>query len=160
MIAVARSVTMDDDSFRYVLYIHATPDEVWTGLTAPELTRRYWFHDNLSDWRPGSEWVHRRTDEHGTVDIVGTVLESAPPHRLVLSWAPPDGRDDPATTSRVTFEIFPQQEWPFGPWTGLRLEHSGLDRESEMYRSVAFGWPAVLSGLKSVLERPDIFDAG
>lgn len=148
---------MDDSGFSYVLYIHATPEEVWDGLLNPDHTRRYWFHDNVSDWKPGSEWSHRRTDEEGTVDIAGKVLDSDPPNRLVLSWARPGDLGDPERTSRVAFELTPQSEWPLGPWTGLRLVHSELEGDREMLESISFGWPGVLSGLKSILERPDIF---
>lgn len=146
-------------SFSYVIYIHGTPADVWNGLVSPEITSRYWFHENVSDWKAGSSWVHRRTfDDDQGVDIVGEVLESAPPHRLVLSWCPPGEVGDPAKVSKVSLEITPQTEWPHGPWVGLRLVHSELEADSEMHRSISFGWPAVLSGLKSVLERPGIFD--
>jgi uncharacterized protein YndB with AHSA1/START domain len=151
-------MTMGEASFSYVTYIHATVEEVWDGLTDPDLTSRYWFHDNVSDWTAGSDWAHRRSDDPHTVDIAGTVLESDPPNRLVVSWARPDDVGDPSRTSRVTIEISPQDEWPLGPWTGLRLEHSELEGDREMLDSVSFGWPAVLSGLKSILERPDIFE--
>jgi len=50
-----------------------------------------------------------------------------------------------------------QNEWPHGPWTALRLVHSELEPDSDMLMSMTFGWPAVLSGLKSVLESPEIF---
>jgi len=151
---------MDRASFSYVLYIHAIPEQVWDGLLKPDFTRRYWFHDNVSDWKPGSDWSHRRSDEEGAVDIAGQVLESDPPHRLVLSWARPDDVEDPEKTSRVAVEISPQSEWPMGPWTCLRLEHSKLEHDREMFDSISFGWPSVLSGLKSILERPDIFVPG
>ena len=151
---------MSKSSFSYVIYIHATPGDVWNGLVDPALTRRYWFHDNVSDWKPGSRWIHRRTDPDQTVDIEGKVLEADPPRSLVLSWAPPGSTDSPAETSRVSFEISTQDDWPHGPWTGLRLEHSELETDSEMHRSVTFGWPAVLSGLKTVIESPDVFSGG
>ena len=151
---------MSRSSFSYVIYIHATAEEVWNGLTKPEITRRYWFHENLSDWEPGSGWIHRRTDDDGTVDIVGKVMESDPPNRLALSWALPESADQPEEVSLVSFEISPQDEWPYGPWVGLRIEHSELAPDSEMLHSISFGWPAVLSGLKTVIERPAIFDGG
>jgi uncharacterized protein YndB with AHSA1/START domain len=44
--------------FSCVLYIHATPAEVWNGIIDPKLTSRYWFHEMVSDWEPGSEWLH------------------------------------------------------------------------------------------------------
>lgn len=148
---------MSTESFSYAIYIHATAEEVWNGLVNPDITRRYWFHENVSDWRSGSEWVHRRTDAEGTVDIVGTVIESAPPNRLVLSWALPDASDDAAATSRVSFDISVRDDWPFGPWAGLRVVHSELAPDSDMFRSISFGWPAVLSGLKTIIESPDVF---
>ena len=149
---------MSESSFSYVSYIHATADEVWDGLVNPELTSRYWFHENVSDWEPGSDWRHKRTDEHGTVDIEGKVLESDPPNRLVVSWARPGDLGDPKRTSRVTFELTPQSDWPLGPWVGLRVEHAELENDPEMLNSISFGWPGVVSGLKSILERPDIFE--
>jgi uncharacterized protein YndB with AHSA1/START domain len=150
---------MSTASFTYVIYIHATADEVWNALVDPDFTRRYWFHENISDWTAGSDWIHQRTDLEGTVDIVGKVIESAPPDRLVVSWALPDQADDAGATSRVEFDISPQREWPFGPWVGLRVVHSELVPDSEMHRSISFGWPAVLSGVKSIIESPAIFDS-
>ena len=85
------------------------------------------------------------------------VLESRPPQRLVLSWEPPSQGADIPGASRVSFEISAQNEWPFGPWVGLRIEHSGLEPNSEMLHSITFGWPAVLSGLKTIIESPGVF---
>ena len=62
---------------------------------------------NVSDWRPGSRWEHRRVDDAGTVDIVGKVVESTPPQRLVYTWARPNDADDDSKHSRVTFGIEP-----------------------------------------------------
>jgi uncharacterized protein YndB with AHSA1/START domain len=103
----------------------------------------------------GAPWEHRRTDEEGTVDIVGEVLESDRPHRLVLTWARPEDADNAERTSRVTFEIEPQ-DWPGGPWMCLRVLHADMDQE--MHDSVSYGWPGVCSGLKTLLESPHIFE--
>ncbi|MEX1310324.1 MAG: SRPBCC domain-containing protein [Candidatus Sulfomarinibacteraceae bacterium] len=149
---------MSESSFSYVSYIHATAEDVWDGLVNPKLTSRYWFHENVSDWKPGSDWWHKRTDEQGTVDIEGKVLESDEPNRLVVSWARQGDLGDPKRTSRVTFELTPQDDWPLGPWVGLRVEHSELEHDPEMLNSISYGWPGVVSGLKSILERPDIFE--
>ena len=37
--------------------------------------------------------------------------------------------------------------------------HSELEPASEMLRSITFGWPALLSGLKTLLESPEVFDS-
>jgi len=145
---------MSKTSFSYVIYIHAAHEDVWNGLLHPDMTRQYWFHENTSDWKPGSKWLHRRTDDEGTVDIQGRVLENDHPRRLVLTWEEPG---KPQEASVVTFEISAQDDWPFGPWVALSLVHSELAPGSEMLESVSFGWPAVLSGLKSLVEAPEIF---
>lgn len=147
----------DTATFVYDIYVRTAPEEVFRGLIEPELTRRYWLHENVSDWRPGSRWEHRATGEEGKVDIAGEVVESDPPNRLVLTWAEPEHSGDPVKTSRVTFEVESGEElagWPGGPWTHLRITHSELQPGSEMDRSIRFGWPAVASGLKTLLEWP------
>lgn len=74
--------------FVSVVYISTSPEKLWNALTDPKMTVQYWQHENVSDWQPGSRWEHRRCD-NGTVDLVGKVLESSPPRRLVLTWALP-----------------------------------------------------------------------
>ncbi len=142
---------MSKPQFVYVIYIRSTPEQVWNGLVDPEITRQYWMHDNVSDWKTGSSWTHKRTDPAGTVDIVGEVVESDPPRRLVLTWAQPVDAKNPEKTSRVTFELEPQ-EWPGGPWVCLKVTHSDLEADSEMFHSVSYGWPTLMSVLKTLLE--------
>src|SRR5258706_2957897 len=57
--------------FVYVTYIATTVERLWNALLDAEFTRQYWGQDNVSDWRPGSKWEHRRGDDSGTVLIVG-----------------------------------------------------------------------------------------
>lgn len=133
----------------YPIFIRATAEQVWAGLLEPRYTRKYWMHDNISDWKVGSPFTHR-SHPQGTVDIQGTVVESDPPRHLAVTWAQPSVPDD---VSRVTFELAPgPEDWPGGPWTCLRIVHSELIPDGEMHRSVAWGWPAVASGLKTLLE--------
>ena len=139
---------MSKPQFVYVIYIQASAEQVWNGLVDPRLTRIYWLHENVSDWKPGSRWEHKRVPG-GAVDIVGKVLESDPPHRLVLSWSFPQEEDNPARTSRLSFLIEPE-EWPGGPWMRLTVAHTDLDEE--LRESVSYGWPATMSVLKTLLE--------
>jgi uncharacterized protein YndB with AHSA1/START domain len=136
---------MSDAAFVYTIYIATEPARLWKALLEGEFTRRYWGHDNVSDWQPGSPWEHRRTDVTGTVDIVGQVVESDPPRRLVLTWGEPADRQHPDRQSRVIFEIERVAEM-----VRLTVTHEALG--SEMHRSVSAGWPRVLSSLKSLLE--------
>ncbi|MDX2592473.1 metalloregulator ArsR/SmtB family transcription factor [Streptomyces sp. WI03-4A] len=142
----AEEAMADKPSFVYVTYIASTPERVWEALTDADLTAAYWGHRNVSDWQVGSRWEHVRTDGSGVADVVGRVIESEPPTRLVATWAAPDdeGRED--RHSRVTFEIRPHEDI-----VRLTVIHEDLNDEGER-GDVAYGWPAVLSNLKSLLE--------
>lgn len=39
----------------YTVYIKTTPDKVWSAITNPQFTRRFWGGENISDWKPGSK---------------------------------------------------------------------------------------------------------
>lgn len=133
--------------FVHTSYIAAKVATVWNGLSDSTLTRAYWKHDNVSDWKVGSRWEHVGATPERPVDICGEVLEIDPPRRLVISWAFPHEADEPAKVSRVTFELT-----PLGPDTKLVVVHSGLEPNSDMQRGVTDGWPAVVSNLKTLLE--------
>ncbi|GAA3788966.1 ArsR/SmtB family transcription factor [Streptomyces phyllanthi] len=142
----AEEAMTDKPAFVYVTYIASTPEKVWEALTDADLTASYWGHSNVSDWNPGSRWEHVRTDGSGIADVVGTVVESERPTRLVTTWASPEneGRED--TYSRVTLDI--RQH---GDIVRLTVTHEDLAHERDL-ADVSLGWPAVLSNLKSLLE--------
>lgn len=147
--------TTTKPSFVYVTYIATTPDKVWRALVDTDVTRQYWIgsHDgrarvNVSDWKVGSKWEHQRDDATHTVDVVGKVVESVSPHRLVLTWARPAEAEDEAKHSRVTFDIEPQP----GGVVRLTVTHEGLEDDPKMLASISGGWPRVLSNLKTLVE--------
>ena len=123
--------------FVYVTYIESTPERVWHALTDADLTASYWGHSNVSDWQVGSPWEHRRTDGSGVADVAGEVLESEPPHRLVITFGGP---------SVVTFRIEAYHDI-----VRLTVLHENLATEADL-QAVSAGWPAVLANLKSLLE--------
>jgi uncharacterized protein YndB with AHSA1/START domain len=133
--------------FVYAIYIAASAETVWKALLDGEFTRQYWEHDNVSDWKPGSTWEHRRATGDRQVAILGEVLEAAPPHRLVITWADPADRLHRDRHSRVTFEIESVADM-----VRLTITHDDLEPGSKMERGVTQGWPRVLSSLKSLLE--------
>lgn len=141
------------NDFIYTTYIRSTREKVWQAITVPEFTRQYWMHENVSDWKPGSNWSHVSTDAERTVHIVGKVIESHPPSRLVTSWARPSDGDNPARTSLVTYEIAQA-----GEMVRLTVTHSDFKADADMAKSVSGGWPVVLSNLKSFLETGKAFD--
>jgi uncharacterized protein YndB with AHSA1/START domain len=136
---------MEKPKLVYTTYIRTTPKKLWAAITKPEFTRQYWAGaKNVSDWKKGSKWQHVFEDEPDPVAIVGKVLESIPPKRLVLTWADPD---IPGDKSRVTFEIEPIEDM-----VCLTVTHDKFKAGSDMVRKVSRGWPRVLSSMKSFLE--------
>lgn len=140
-------MSTEKTSFVYVTYIASTPDKVFEAITRPEMARRYWGHENVSDWQPGSRWQHVRANDERTVELVGTVVEVAPPSRLVISWANASQEADPEAYSRVTFDIV-----EYEGMVRLTVSHDDLVVGSGMANGVSKGWPVVLSSLKSMLE--------
>jgi uncharacterized protein YndB with AHSA1/START domain len=134
-------------SFVYVTYIRSTPEKVFEAITQPEIARRYWGHENVSDWKPGSTWEHVRANEQRTVNVVGKVVEVTPPTRLVITWASPSQVADPAGYSRVSFDVAPYEDM-----VRLTVTHDELEAGSGMAKGIQQGWPIVLSSLKSLLE--------
>ena len=140
-------MTRETVSYVYVTYIAATPEKVFDAITRPELARRYWGHENVSDWTPGSKWEHVRANDERTVELVGKVVETSPPTRLVITWANASQAADPDAYSRVTFDIE-----PYDDMVRLTVSHDELQAGSGMANGIQKGWPVVLSSLKSFLE--------
>jgi len=139
---------MDKPKFVYVTYMATTPEKLWDALSNPEVTRRYWGNRmNASDWKVGSPWQHRDADNPSLVDIVGKVVESVPPRRLVLTWAYPADELNVEAHSRVTFDIE-----PYGDMVRLTVTHDEFIPGTDMFPRISRGWPIVLSGMKTLLE--------
>ena len=138
---------MPKSKFTYVTYIATTAETLWKALLDGELTRQYWQHENVSDWKEGSEWEHRRTDATRAVVVLGEVVSASAPNRLVITWADPRDRRKKDRHSRVTFDIETVADM-----VRLTVTHEDLEPGSEMERKVSQGWPRVLSSLKSLLE--------
>jgi uncharacterized protein YndB with AHSA1/START domain len=122
--------------FVYVTYIESGADRVWEALTDPGISAAYWGHRNESDWDVGSEWRHVRPDGSGIADVVGTVLQSDPPRRLVITFG---------GTTTATFVIEQHADI-----VRLTVLHEGLTADE--FEASSAGWPAVLANLKTFLE--------
>ena len=50
--------------------------KVFEAITRPDVARRYWGHQNVSDWKPGSRWEHIRANDERTVNSSARSLRS------------------------------------------------------------------------------------
>jgi uncharacterized protein YndB with AHSA1/START domain len=138
---------MNDTRFVYVTYIATTPERVFQALTEGAVTRQYWGHENVSDWKPGSPWKHQAGDGSGAVRLIGEVVECTPPRRLVITWAFPKDQANRSKYTRVSFDIERIEQM-----VRLTVTHEELEAGSEMDTGIREGWPRVLSSLKTFLE--------
>ncbi|BBH69946.1 ArsR family transcriptional regulator [Actinoplanes sp. OR16] len=146
--------------FVYTTYIRTTPEQLWQALTDPAFTSRYWGVRFGSDWQPGS--VMSWTENGRTVaDAEQVVLESEPGRRLSYTWhtftrpwADGAGVAEEVRAkladerrSRVTFDIEPA-----GETVKLTVTHDRFDQGSTLRPMISEGWPALIAGLKTLLE--------
>jgi len=134
---------MEKPKLVYTTFIRSTPKKTWDAISNPKFARQYWAGmANVSDWKKGSKWEHLNPEDE--VWITGEVVECTPPKRLVLTWADPDNLKD---KSRVTFEIEKVEDS-----VCLTVTHDQFKAGSTMVGKVSWGWPRVLSSMKSFLE--------
>jgi uncharacterized protein YndB with AHSA1/START domain len=137
---------MSKPEFVYVTYIETTPEQLWEALTNSEFSKRYWFGTEVrSDWNVGSSFA-LVTD--GKTSDTGKILEADRPRRLSYTFKHElfeEMRNEPATKVVFTLE-------PYGNIVKLTVTHEGFMEGSKLLGAVSNGWPAILSGLKSLLE--------
>ncbi|KJC58382.1 ATPase [Bradyrhizobium sp. LTSPM299] len=137
---------MSKPEFVYVTYIETSPEKLWDALTDSAFTKQYWFDTEVrSDWKVGSPFA---LVMGGKTTDTGNILEADRPRRLSYTFKHElfDGmRDEPAT--KVVFIL-----QPFGNLVKLTVTHEGFDVGSKLLDGISRGWPAILSGLKSLLE--------
>jgi uncharacterized protein YndB with AHSA1/START domain len=132
--------------FIYVTYIETTPEKLWQALTDGDFTERYWFGVRLkSNWKAGSSFEMVRSD--GTVSDAGKVIEYDPPRRLAYTFVNVSDEYKGELPALATFVIE-----PLGKLVKLTLTHEGFAEDSKFFLGISKGWPAILSGLKSLLE--------
>ena len=142
---------MSKSSFVYVTFIRTTPETLWSALSDPEFTRKYWFgmHQE-SERQAGSPWALVFAD--GRVADQGRILESDPPRRLVIEWQNefrPELKEEGPALCTMELE-------PVGEAVKLTITHSSERADSKMIAAVSGGWPRILSNLKSLLETGEV----
>ena len=132
----------------YQVFIRATPEQIWDGITKPEFTSKYFYGTRAEyDLRPGGAFRSLSGDSDEVL-VEGEVLEVDAPRKLVQTWRflyDPELAGEGFT--RVTWEIEPED----GGITKLTAIHE-LEGAPKTAEHVSGGWSYILSGLKTLLE--------
>lgn len=145
----------------YRVFIKATAQAIWDAITTPEWAEKYGYGGRVEyDLKPGGAFralASEAMKAYGApeVIIVGEVVESEPPRKLVQTWHPiwdPQSAAEPHT--RLTYEIVEQQPGMCrltvtNDVTGAPLAAAMVAGEVE---NAGGGWSWVLSDLKTLLE--------
>jgi uncharacterized protein YndB with AHSA1/START domain len=138
--------TMENNVQIYQVFIRTTPEKLWQALTDGSMTKKYLFNETLhSDWKRGSEW--HSTSPEGRRDVEGTVIESDPPNRLVLTWRALYDKELKSELSRVTYLVEKR-----GEVCKLTVNHELTEAPKTARHVSQDGWQLILSGLKTLLE--------
>ena len=138
---------MSKPEFVYITYIETTPEKLWDALTKSDFTRLYWFGTEVrSDWKVGSPFA---LVTNGTTTDSGEILEADRPR--LLSYTFKHVRDPEMSKERASKVVFTLE--PFGKLVKLTLTHEDFVAGSLLLDGISKGWPAILSALKSLLEK-------
>lgn len=135
-------------AFVYTIYIASTPEKVWKALTSAEFSRQYFsgFSVELEEKIGGA---FRVLMPDGSLHISGDVIACDPPRKLTVTWNVNwPGIVEKLGVTLVTYDI--EQT---GEAVRLTLTQAhDRELEDDILSGGRAGWPAILSGLKSVLE--------
>jgi uncharacterized protein YndB with AHSA1/START domain len=134
----------------YQVFIKATPERVWQGITDPELVAKYFFGTRMdpATYEPGAR-LRSWSPDRSQLWTDNEVLEADPPRKLVHTWKSLyDDETAAEEESRVTWEIEPQE----GGYSKLTVVHDRLEGAPKTAANVAGGWMLIISGLKTLLE--------
>lgn len=135
-------------TIRAAIVISATAERIWTALTVPEESRRWYFGTAIrSTFEIGSALEY--VDDDGEVQIRGTVVDVLPEGRLVHTftalWSP-----------AVATHPESRYEWHLEPLgdalTKVTVIHSGITVRSDLETEAEAGSTLILSALKTLLE--------
>lgn len=134
--------------YEYEIYIGASPDKVWQGLTDGDFTQQYVYGTRMEgNFKKGSPYAFVGDGNFKVVE--GEILEVLPQKRLAFTWSAHwDEGVSKDPVSRVTYELSPAGTHV----TKLVIVHDQFAGETATYKGSTAAWPLMLSSLKSLLE--------
>jgi uncharacterized protein YndB with AHSA1/START domain len=141
-------VSNEQPRYQYEIYIGASPEKVWQGLTDGDFTQQYVYGTRIqTDFKKGSPYAFIGDGNFKVVD--GEILDIQSNKRLTLSWrAHWDAAVAKDPPSRVTYELSSVGAHV----TKLGVVHDQFEGETATYKGSVEGWPLMLSSLKTLLE--------
>lgn len=131
----------------YEIYIKATPETVWQGITDPDFTAKYFYGCRL-ETELGKGDGYRYVGDDGSPAIEGVIDEIEPGRRLVMNFRF-------VYDTAIAEEPPSRVEWvltPVGDITRLTLRHGDLFKSPLTWERVRMGWVGIVDGLKTLLE--------
>jgi uncharacterized protein YndB with AHSA1/START domain len=132
----------------YVIYIAAPAKKVWQALTTAEFSRQYFSGLAVElEQKVGAPFTVRLPD--GSVHISGEVIECDYPRRLTITW----NVNWPALVEKLGSTLVTYEIEQAGEAVRLTVTQAH-DRpiSEDILSGGRAGWPAILSGMKSLLE--------
>lgn len=131
-------------SFKQSITIDRPVADVWRALTMKTHVDRYYMAPLNADITAVSSEIYYGTPTQKM--IVGKVVVLDPVQELTHTFRFSDSSDpsDSSVTYRLTVT---------GDGTQLDLEHRGYAADSQHYADISMGWPIILNGLKTHLEK-------
>ena len=129
--------------------IAASPEQVWRGLTDPDLIEQYMFGSRVeTDWQPGSPISWKGSYEGRPYEDRGEIVEVVDNERLTMThFSPLSGQpDEPGNYHTLTYMIVGNAD---GTRLTLSQDNNATQDEAEHSRD---NWQTMLSGLKNVVE--------
>jgi uncharacterized protein YndB with AHSA1/START domain len=130
--------------------INASPRTVFSFFTENDRWASWWGAGSTIDPRPGGRV---RILYPGAVEVLGEVLEIAPPERIVFTYGFASGKPIPPGSSRVAIHLEPH-----GKGTRLTLLHEFEEEMTEVRDHHIQGWRYQLSLFANVVA--DLVNAG
>jgi uncharacterized protein YndB with AHSA1/START domain len=130
--------------------INASPDQVWKGLTDPEMIKEYMFGSQVeTDWKQGSPIIWKGDYEGKKYEDKGEILDVVASKQLTVThYSPLSGqKDEPANYHTLTYQLSKT-----GDRTHVTLSQDNNGSQDEAQHSRE-NWEMVLKGLKNTVEK-------
>jgi uncharacterized protein YndB with AHSA1/START domain len=136
--------------FGFSVFVDATPEQVWDGLTDTENTEEIWFGRRVEClWEVGApiQFWRQAADR---IAFIGKIIRCERPNLLQFTWCF-EGNEQASRepVSRVTFEISQDEG---GRVTKLKVTHDGFIARSRVLLSASRDWPVMIEKMKAFIE--------